>query len=334
MIDGSKGSEPGERGMAGIESGMSTAENYRRFGVAVAEKSPQYGALAEAVASDAEILGLLETLPSEKRQPNLLFAAARYLLGRPADSETLRELVRERAAELTSVLLARRTQTNEAGRCATLLPALARLTEPLALLEVGASAGLNLLPDLYSYDFAGHRVTGTEPEAPTLRCRPIGPVPLPGRVPTVAWRAGLDTAPLDAADDDHANWLECLLWPGETERRDRLRAALRLAARHQPVVHRGDLLDDLGRIAASAPSEATLVVYHSAVLAYAPESVRREFAAAVRELGAVWLSNEAAGVIGPADASGGPENSFVLARDGHETLATTDSHGAWIRWRS
>ncbi|WP_157734710.1 DUF2332 domain-containing protein [Actinopolyspora erythraea] len=323
---------PGARGMAGHEPDLSTAENYRRFAAAVAERSPEYGALAEAVADDEEILGLLATLPGDKRQPNLLFAAARYLLGAPPDPATLRGLVRERAGELTAVVLARRTQTNEAGRCATLLPALAQLRGPLALLEVGASAGLNLLPDRYSYDYAGHHVTGTDPEAPVLRCRPRGPVPLPDGAPTVVWRAGIDTAPLDAARQDHANWLECLLWPGEAGRRERLRAALRTAARHRPVIHRGDLLEDLGRIAADAPAGATLVVYHSAVLAYVSESVRRDFAAAVREVGAVWLSNEAPGVIGPVETVDGPDDSFVLVRNGSEALASTDPHGAWVRW--
>jgi hypothetical protein len=91
--------------------------------------------------------------------------------------------------------VARRTQTNEPARCATLLPALAQLPPPLALIEVGASAGLTLLTDRYSYDYARHRITGRDPLAPTLRCQPGGPVPLPDRVPEIAWRAGLDLNP-------------------------------------------------------------------------------------------------------------------------------------------
>src|SRR6266571_1473740 len=87
---------------------------------------------------------------------------------------------------------ASRPQTNEPARCATLLPALAQLPPPLALIEVGASAGLTLLVDRYSYDYAGHRIAGQDSLAPTLRCSPRGPVPLPARLPEIAWRAGLD----------------------------------------------------------------------------------------------------------------------------------------------
>jgi hypothetical protein len=172
-------------------------------------------------------------LPVAKRQPNLLFAAARYLLDAPADIHTLRGLVRELAA----VMRARSTQTNEAARCATLLPALVGLAEPLALLDVGAAAGLTLLLDPYSYNYAGHHLPGADPQAPTLTCQPQGPVPLPERLPTVAWRAGLDLNPLDAANPDDAQWLECLLWPGEGDREARLRDALAVARRLQASNH-------------------------------------------------------------------------------------------------
>ncbi|MEY8039719.1 DUF2332 domain-containing protein [Saccharopolyspora cebuensis] len=317
--------------MRGLDSRLGTAENFRRFGEAARGRSPAYGRLAEAVAADTGVLDFLDGLPVAKRQPNLLFAAARYLLGTPPGIDAVRRLVRERADELAAVLRARRTQTNEPARCATLLPALAGLPEPLALLEVGASAGLTLLPDHYSYDYAGHALAG-DPGAPTLACRPHGPVPLPDRLPTVAWRRGLDVNPLDPADADDARWLECLVWPGEGDREARLRAALDLARRHPVPVHRGDLVDDLARVAADAPSGATLVVYHSAVLAYVDAGTRRAFAAAVRDLGAVWLSNEAPGVLPGTEATGRHEDPFLLVRDGREVLAATDPHGTWIDW--
>ena len=163
------------------------------------------------------------------------------------------------------------------ARCATLLPLLAMLPGPLALLEVGASAGLTLLPDRYSYDYAGHRVQGTDPDAPVIACEPRGPVPLPGRVPEVTWRAGLDLNPLDVTSDDDMHWLECLIWPGEEGRLARLRAAIATARRHPPRVFRGDLLTDLPALAGQAPADATLVVFHSAVLAYVDPLRREEF---------------------------------------------------------
>lgn len=330
------GNDGGSAGaMIGHDMLITTAENYRRFAVEVAGRSPAYGALADAVAADDDVLAFLHALPTAKRQPNLLFAAARYVLGVSADIDTLRRLVRDRAAELVSVMRTRRTQTNEPARCATLLPALSMLDGPLALLEVGASAGLTLLPDVYSYDYAGHVIQGVDPDAPTLACQPHGRVPLPDRVPTVAWRTGIDLNPLAPTAADDAEWLRCLVWPGEGDRAARLDAALATARRHRVPVHRGDLVEDLARVAAMAPAAATLVVYHSAVLAYVDDDTRHAFAEAVRHLGAVWLSNEAPGVLsGLQQQTGVPEHAFVLVRDGSDVLAYTDSHGTWIDWQA
>jgi hypothetical protein len=266
-----------------------------------------------------------------KRQPDLVFAAACYLLGSAPSPASLRSLVADRPAELAAVLLARRIQTNEAARCAVLLPALVALPQPLALLEVGASAGLTLLPDLYSYDYDGDRVTGLDPEAPTLSCRLSGPVPRPDRVPAVAWREGIDLNPLDVNDDDDVAWLSCLVWPGEVGRAERLEAAVKVARRRRPLVHRGDLLDDIAKVADHAPEAATLVVYHCGVLAYVDEAKRRAFAAAVAGLGAVWLSYEAAGVV-PDLATDLEPGDFALVRQGSRVVARADPHGTWVEW--
>ena len=126
----------GSTGMTGLDPTLATAENYRRFAVyEAAGRSPAYERLAYAVAQDDLVLSFLERLPLAKRQPNLLFAAARYLLGSPPAPGSLRSLVSDRPGQLAGVMRARRTQTNEAARCAVLLPALALLTPPLALVE-------------------------------------------------------------------------------------------------------------------------------------------------------------------------------------------------------
>jgi hypothetical protein len=317
----------------GRDQAAGIAEAYRTFARHEARgRSPAYQALAEAVAGDAAVLRFLGALPPEKRQPNLLFAAARYLLDAPADLTRLRDLIGRSGTELSAVMLARRTQTNEPARCATLLPALAQLPAPLALIEVGASAGLTLLIDRYSYDYAGHRIAGRDPQAPVLHCAPQGPVPLPARPPVVAWRAGLDLNPLDVGRDDDVRWLSCLVWPGEGDREQRLAAAIAAARRDPPVVHRGDLLTDLPALAAQAPAGATLVVYHSAVLAYVAPEQRQRFADTVRGLADVWLSNEGPGVVPGLAVPDCEDDPFVLARDGRTPLALADGHGTWLRW--
>jgi hypothetical protein len=316
-----------------------TAENYRRFAAYEARgRSPLYEQLANGVADDRELLAFLAGLPQEKRQPNLLLAAVRYLAGVQPGYEAFRGVVLDRRAEVAATMLVRRTQTNEPARCATLLPALASLRQPLALLEVGASAGLCLLPDRYSYDYGTRRING-QPGAPVLPCRCIGPVPLPHRPVEVAWRAGIDTNPLDVTDPDDVRWLSCLVWPGEGNRAERLAAAIDLARRDPPRLIRGDLAERLAETAAGAPKEATLVVFHSAVLAYVSPGRRAEFGRAVTALAAVWLAQEDPDVVSelpgfprtlPAPEPG--PTSFLLTRDGQQALAYADGHGTWIRW--
>lgn len=318
--------------MDGLDPAISLAENYRVWALEAQGRSPAYVTLSSAVADDLAILDFLGTLPPDKRQPNLLFASACYLLGAPADPGTLRDLVRRDPDGLSQVMLARRTQTNEPARCATLLPALAQLPEPLALIEVGASAGLTLLFDRYSYDYGDLVIAGSDPEAPTLRCDLQGPVPVPARVPEIAWRAGLDLNPLDVTSEDDVRWLSCLLWPGEGDRAERLALAVATARRSPPLVHRGDLLTDLPALVAQAPAEATVVVYHSAVLAYVAPEDRERFAETVRGLAVTWFSNEAPGVVPGVPLDERDDGTFVLGRDGSQTLARTDGHGDWVEW--
>src|ERR1700730_3795041 len=123
--------------MHGHDLSVSAAENYGGSAEDAHGRSPAYESLAGSVAEDTAVLRFLSSLPPEKRQPNLLFAAARYLLGDPVGITRLRALVSQNRAELSEVMMARRTQTNEPARCATLRPAVSHLPPPLALIEGG-----------------------------------------------------------------------------------------------------------------------------------------------------------------------------------------------------
>lgn len=301
--------------------------------------SPLYEALARYVAESEALLGFVASLPKPKQQPNLVFAAVRHLYGTPDDPANFARLVAEHAEPVRDLVLRRSTQTNEPGRCATLLPVLARLPQPLALLEVGASAGLCLLPDRYAYDYGSVRLeprdAGVVPP-PVFPCRASDTTPIPDALPRVAWRAGLELNPLDVADPEETAWLETLVWPGQEARAERLRTALRIAQNDPPRVVKGDLARDLPTLAAEAPSDATLVIFHSAVLAYVAPNDRARFARTVADLGAVWISNESPGVLPEIAAKldrKPPPDRFLLAVDG-EPVALTGGHGQSIEWLS
>jgi hypothetical protein len=313
-----------------------TAARFRRFAEAEARgRSPLYEELALGVAADAFVLQFLAALPEEKRQPNLLFAALRLVCGTPPDWPAFRSLLHKHADPVRATMLARRTQTNEPCRCATLLPVLARLPQPLALIEVGASAGLCLLPDRYGYDYGGRQLIAAFPDAPVFPCRASRGTPLPDAHPRIAWRLGLDLDPIDVADASACTWLETLVWPEQSDRLRRLRAAIGVARRDPARLVRGDLLKDLPHCAGQAPKDATLVVFHSAVLAYVADPAHRAaFGQMVRDLGALWISNEAPGAfprIRERVDRRGPPGAFLLSVDG-VPKAWTDPHGAWIEW--
>ena len=311
-----------------------TADRYRAFADWARGASPLYEAFARGVATDAGVLSFLGTLPVPKRQPNLLFAAVKYLTGVLPDYGSFREFIMAHEPALRQLMLERSTQTNEPGRCAVLLPLLSSLPQPIALLEAGAAAGLCLLADRYAYDYDGHRV-GPQDTSVVLSCAPSGPVPLPRALPQIAWRCGLDRNPLDVADPDTVAWLTALVWAGQSDREDRLRAALVLAASDPPRVVRGDIREGLARLAVSAPHDATLVIFHSAVMPYLPEGDRAEVVAMISALDAVWISLEARGVLPEVDArvpeDTKAQNAFVVARDG-QAVAIADQHGRWLRW--
>jgi hypothetical protein len=309
------------------------ARRYRQFADQQAHgSSPSYEAWSAAVAADRGLLSQLATLPGPKQQPNLVFAALRWHGARPGDAASLRQGMHESWSEVRRTIMQRSTQTNEPARCAVLLPLLHEIRGPVALIELGAAAGLCLIPDRYSYAYSDGTVVHP-PDGPSdlvIECRvATGSVPDGLAGPQVVWRAGVDLNPLDPADPDTAAWLETLVWPEHEHRRRRLAAALRLASAAGIRIERGNLLGCLTGLVAQAPSGATPVVMHSAALAYLTVEERAEAAAAITGSGARWISFEGRGVVTlhrdlPEPVT--PDTLFVAALD-QVPAALASGHG-------
>jgi hypothetical protein len=314
------------------------AERFGRFARDEAPgRSDLYAEWAAGVASDPAMCALLGRIPATHRQPPLVFAVTRMLGAPESGYRDWTHWVHRHGERVVAECTRRSLQTNEPLRCAALLPALSGIAGPLALLEVGASAGLCLYPDRYSYRYRGG--PDLDPDdgvsSVVLESAVTGDPPL--RMPEVVWRAGVDLAPLDAADADDRRFLTSLVWPGEHGREARIGAALDIVAADPPLLVRADATQSrvIERLAARAPAEATLVVTTPGVLPHIPRAGRERLFAALANMDAVWVSIDPPGLhtqwrpaVDPATWGG-----FVLGRDG-VPLAAVDPLGAFVEWRA
>lgn len=314
----------------------SIADLYAWFADETAPSSPVWERLCRWIARTPEIQQRLDTLPGRKRQPNVFLGALRYLDGPVEPGDALLTWLEDRWDDVYRIATTRETQTNEPGRCAVLSPVIAGLGDRIALIEVGMAAGLCLLPDRYGYRWrSGDRVIEAGPRDVTvIDCELSGAERFPCAVPQIAWRAGIDLNPLDPVDSDDARWLRSLVWPGQTEREERLAAALRAAAGEPIVRVKGDAVAELPRLVARAPEDTTVVVMHTAVLGYFTREHRLAFERTVKQLPVRWIANEDARVVPSVrekvpDWDGPP--SFVMSLDG-EPLARTGPHGQYLHW--
>jgi hypothetical protein len=206
-------------------------------------------------------------------------------------------------------------QTNEVGRGAALrvgFAAVARATaKPLRLLELGASAGLNLNWDRNG-DVGRHFRAGHGKVAPP-------------RV-EIASREGCDTTPVDASTPEGRETLLAYVWPDQEARIERLEAALAVAAEHPVTVDAESAPDWAARkLAAPAPGLAT-VVFHSVFFFYLSPADRDRLRATIAAAGErataeaplAWLRLEGPGELAELRLTlwpGGGER--LLARAGY-----------------
>lgn len=326
--------------------------HFERFAEMECAELPLYRRLCLATANDDALLALYAHTPPAQRRANLLLAAVHDLLlsgvddpladwypsvrpgARPVGDPypAWREFIHAHEPAIVTTLATRTTQTNEVNRSCLWFVALRHVCAPeqtVGLVEVGASAGLNLAFDRYAYNFGDHgssahrggdgggeggRLRGDATSTVRLSSTMLGDAaPLDEPAPHIGARVGLDAAPVDVRDPIAARWLQACVWPEQIERHHRLRAALEVALPDPPRVVAGDALDDLEAcIATWITGDRTagnavdldvdhVVIVNSWALTYLPTPRRAQFETVLDRLGGecrhagrdlTWISAE------------------------------------------
>jgi hypothetical protein len=322
-------------------------------------KAPFFAALCDAVGEDEELQRMaLNTRPGQP--PTQFIAAVQFLLMRGAahdlrnhfpslnGGKTLagdpiplfKDFCLTHRDEIVELINTRATNTNEIARSAGLNAAFrtlaAQAPAPLHLVEIGPSAGFNLLWDRYQIKYMrdGHSYT-TETPDPLLTVETElkqGGIPPLGTPPKIASRVGLELNPVNLDNEEERDWLRAVVHADHLARHERIVKVLALKANERPEIRGGDALKLLPQALSEIPDNGTVCVYHTfAVYQFSPEmqqTLEDIFitASAVRP---IWrLSNE-----------WGPNAKCPLTLMRYErgsltqqTLAYCDIHGSWIEW--
>ncbi|HEY4123717.1 MAG TPA: DUF2332 domain-containing protein [Rhizomicrobium sp.] len=253
--------------------------------------SAMYARLAQGTGGDGQLRAIAALAKPGQPHANLLLAAVHFLLqrgaqhllrafypdlnaGRAAEGDpfpAFRDFVLSHRAELEPLIATRVTNTNEVGRSAVLHPGFRALAQeagaPLNLIEIGPSAGLNLIWDRYGVNYNRHGKTcaSIAPDAPlVIECELRGEkIPPTGPSPRVNRRMGLELNPVDLSNADDRDWLRALMWPDQIARLDRLDKAVALFREHKPEIRAGDALALLADALREMPENETVCIYHT-----------------------------------------------------------------------
>ena len=319
------------------------------------DSSVLYGFLTVRIAKDEELLAIAAHCQPGQPTPNMLFGAVHYLLhgGQPNPlsryypSLTLnhespdhvfpsfKKFVLSNAEHIIEILQTRLVQTNEVQRSAFLYPSFltaSRLFDnrPLSLIEIGPSAGFNLLWDQYLYQYNDQEPVGLPNSSLTLTSSYRGDArpDFSGPMPTISRRIGIDLHPIDLMDRDEIQWLQALIWPEHFERKMRLNKAIRIAMVNPIEMIQGNAFELLPQVLAEVPETEIAAVYHTFVANQFSEEQRQTLLKIVEDFGSkrdvIHIHNCIE-----------PHLHATIYRNGERIdipLATGDPHARWIEW--
>ncbi|WP_449403007.1 DUF2332 domain-containing protein [Exiguobacterium artemiae] len=319
------------------------------------DSSPLYEYLSLEIAEDPGILDLCRHARDVQPVPNLLFGAVHYLLLKGIDHPLaayypsvskqpkpfhdafadFKSFCTTYEAELIPLLAQRLVQTNEVRRCTYLYPVFSQIHEqtqqPLALLEIGTSAGLQLLFDQYGYEYGNGETVGNPASRLQLTSVIEGndtPV-IPQTPPPVTMRTGLDLNIVDLNDTDEQLWLKALIWTEHRERLAMFEAAAGYVEELPLKLVEGDGVRLLPHYAAETPDDSILCIFHTHVANQMPLAVKKELLHVVGEIGRTrnlyHVYNNVQDRYLHLDA-------YIDGVLTEQTIAETDGHGRWFKW--
>jgi hypothetical protein len=320
-----------------------------------------YERLSLGIADDAKLLGIATYTRQGQPIPNLFFAAVHSLLLNGVEHPLARFYAsvsnnpvtdgdpypdfrdfclnyREKIIEIISMRL---VQTNVVERCSLLLPGFGSIVRrnqniPLALVEIGASGGLNLYWDRYGYDYCngGHYGDLNSPVQIPGVFRGSRRPDIPETFPAVSYRIGIDLNPIDVRDLEATAWLRALVWPEHRSRLERMNRAIEMTQAVPPTVLKGDALDLLPEVLAEAPGDSALCIFHTHTVNQFPIEARERLNSILMEYAHkrdfYQLSSEHRDINQAA-----PTLKLITYQSGDRTsttLAMTDAHGRWLEW--
>lgn len=340
-----------DRSLAGLKA------TFMQFADTVFASEPLSRRLSLEVAESPALLALAAAAQAGQYPPYVLFAAVHYLLLADATEPladyfpslrsaplapdhafpAFEEFCKGHEDELRDLVETRLVQTHDVGRSACLTPAFAYVAQlaanaPLHLIDIGASAGLNLLFDRYRLDY-GRFVWGDAASPVRISCelRDGTDPSLDGWKPNVRHRIGIDLNPIDLTSESEARWLRALVRPDRQGSADLLAQAMSIAAQDPPKVLQGDATALLPGLLADVSRAEIPCVYQSYALEYFPEDSRQAFLQALDGFGAardLYFIDMA----GPGERGRLHLTSWQGGDRKVVQLAECPAHGQWLKW--
>ena len=343
------------------------SEVFRRFSEieAVELSSPLYAELALLVSQSPRLLELASYTPRNQPAPNLLFAVAQYLLlsgvqhelrehyprlsmtkyPPSSASDSFLDFCLANQQSIIELMASRLVQTNVVRRCSCLLPAFSKVfheanNSPLSIVDLGASAGLNLNFDRYSYQYLQNGEVVLEwgnLKSPVQINTYLREDRVPDLLPEIpiGSRIGIELRVVDIRDVDAALWLQSLVWPEHIENHECLLGAFQEFKSNPAKLLQGDAGELLPTVIGELPKEEALVVYTTISTYQFPiqtiESIELTLAEQSKSRPVWYVALETGG-------TGTTELTLKRYKMGEvraaERLATASPHGWWLNWEA